>query len=148
MVPEDSKPEQALNQAPLDIEAKRPGPWWSKPAAGIVALVVVIGVAGFLVLRPHHYHVTGVLAAPACAGGYDIENSSVQITNERGEIIGTTQTGSDTLNTATGCEVAFDLTVPKAKFYDVTIGTHKGPSYSFAQMQQMGWKLTLSLSGG
>lgn len=43
------------------------------------------------------------------------------------------------------CLVTFTATVPRANFYQMTIGTHAAPTYSFDQMVQMGWAVSLSL---
>jgi hypothetical protein len=45
-----------------------------------------------------------------------------------------------------GCTVNFRVTdVPKASFYQITIGTHGGPSYIYSDMMAAGWNLDLSL---
>jgi len=44
------------------------------------------------------------------------------------------------------CITTFKATVPRALFYQMTIGTHGAPTYSFDEMQKLGWKVTLSLN--
>lgn len=43
------------------------------------------------------------------------------------------------------CEVQFSGYVGRAKMYQLTIGTHHGPAYTFDEMQQMRWNLDLHL---
>jgi hypothetical protein len=43
------------------------------------------------------------------------------------------------------CQVKFFVNVPKAAFYQMIIGTHKSPTYSFDEMLAMGFRLELSL---
>jgi len=42
------------------------------------------------------------------------------------------------------CIATFALSVPRAQFYQLTIGTHGAPTYSFDDLQQRGWKVELS----
>jgi hypothetical protein len=92
------------------------------------------------------YSLTGSITAPSCGGGHAIENAAVTIRNEKDEVVGATTT---TTNVATSgpCKTNFSTTVAKANFYQVKIGTHSGPTYSFDEMQQNGFILTLSLGG-
>jgi hypothetical protein len=121
-------------------------------------LVAGIAVAGAIILTSRGggestsdepppkrvYKIAGTLSAPECGGGYDIENSSVQIRDQNDKLIGSASTGLDEDYTI-GCSVSFEIEVPKAAFYQTTIGTHGGPSYSFAEMGANNWKLELSL---
>lgn len=97
--------------------------------------------------EPTSFTLTGTINAPQCAAGYQIENAAVTVKNETGAIIGATTTGvhEDFSSTKFGCTTDFSLSVPKAAFYQVQIGTHGGPAYSFADMQANGWKLALTL---
>jgi hypothetical protein len=36
--------------------------------------------------------------------------------------------------------------LPKAKFYEVDIGQHKGPSYSFAELERNEWTISLEVT--
>lgn len=78
--------------------------------------------------------------------------TNVTVTNETGAIIGATVTmgqHDERINSGgimlTTCNVSFSTMVPRAQFYHVKIGTHDGPSYTFDQMQQMGWMIALYL---
>lgn len=89
----------------------------------------------------------GVLTAPECGGGYDLENSQVILRNEAEEIIGTGQTqvnllkGLDTL-----CAVSFEVDeVPDADFYTVEVGTHSGPAWSKAELEALDFSPSLNL---
>jgi hypothetical protein len=89
----------------------------------------------------------GSLEAPECGGGYAIENASVELRDEKDELIGATSTSADTVpNDIDRCLVTFTIEqVPRAKFYSITVGTHAGPSYSYAEMESFGWDVALSL---
>jgi len=43
------------------------------------------------------------------------------------------------------CQVKFFVNVPKAAFYQMTIGTHKSPTYSFDEMLAQGFRQELTL---
>jgi len=43
------------------------------------------------------------------------------------------------------CRVQFQSPVPVAKFYQITIGTHSAPSYSFDEMHSRSFAVDLDL---
>lgn len=90
------------------------------------------------------YPMKGTLAAPECGGGYDIEFVSVEVRDQNDKLIGSGTTGVDE-TVGSGCEVSWEVEVPKATFYQVTVGTHGGPSYSFDEMEAIDWNLDLTL---
>lgn len=106
-------------------------------AVGLTALVLIgCGASA--------HKVTGTVSAPDCAKGYNLEHADVKIRNEKNDIIAATTTSSNTTNSYR-CEVTFKASVPDAKFYQVTIGTHGAPSYSHSDMERKKWTLGLSL---
>lgn len=114
-----------------------------------VVAVLVIGVAAVISLKlmsPKHT-ITGSITAPECGGGYDIGGASVEVRDESGKLVGAATTSlGETTSTGYLCTASFTVPdVPKAKFYDVTIGTHGGPSYTYEEMQRNEWTLELSL---
>ena len=98
--------------------------------------------------RPSHlYKLRGTLEASECGGGYEIEYASVEVRDQNDRIIGSGTTGGDTGSGLGGsCVVEFEVNVPKANFYQVKIGSHGGPSYSFEELQAQDFQLDLSLS--
>jgi hypothetical protein len=89
---------------------------------------------------------TGTLEAPECGGGYAITNASVEVRDETDTLIGASNTGFDTTSSSGICKVEFTVTgLPRAEFYQITIGTHGGPSYSLEEMEAANWHLELSL---
>jgi hypothetical protein len=128
--------------------------WTPVLVVGLVLGVVVIGLLGWLVLSSRGgtsgplaetHDVKGSLTATECGGGYDIANASVEIRDEKDKLIGSGTTSSN-VNSGAGCRVTFTVQdVPKANFYQVTIGTHGGPSYSYSEMKSNNWTLDLSL---
>lgn len=108
-----------------------------------VVMTCVLGACGSDT-RP----ISGYLAAPECAGGYDIENSEVELRNEKNEIIGTGDTSANLIPmfVELGCVVEFRINeVPNAKFYSLAIGTHEGPNYSLDELEAENWQVDLSL---
>ena len=94
--------------------------------------------------RPaQRYTIEGELSAPECGGGYDIEFASVDVRDQNDRLIGSGSTSSD--QGGSSCVVRFDVDVPKANFYQIKIGTHGGPSYSFEDLQTNDFELQLSL---
>ena len=90
------------------------------------------------------FHITGTLTAPECGGGYEITFANVEVRDQNDKLIGSTTTGG---NEGSGrCSVSFETVVPKATFYQFTIGSHGGPAYTFEEMQDQDWNLDLSLS--
>jgi hypothetical protein len=72
------------------------------------------------------------------------ENAFVEIRNQSNDLIGSGSTGSDSVGDQ--CRVAFTIEdLPKADFYQVKIGTHGGPSYTYDELQSHDWELNLSL---
>jgi hypothetical protein len=91
--------------------------------------------------------IMGVITAPSCFGGYAIGNASITIRDESDKIIAVGTTDQAELK-GSGCVATFTVTkVPKAKFYQIKIGTHNGPTYSFEDLQAEGWTLKLFLGG-
>lgn len=136
--------------------SKRPGRRPSSPAiaVGSLAALAIVGAAIFLLTRDGNpsdeprpkelFALTGSLSAPECGGGYEIEFASVEVRDQSDRLIGSGTTGND-VSPGGACEVEYNLDVPKATFYQVEIGTHGGPSYSFAEMETVDWNLELSL---
>jgi hypothetical protein len=120
---------------------------WAK--VGLGALVVVLLVGGFLLFKPKPTHeIAGRLAAPECGSGYAIDESQVELRNEKNEIIGSAQTSPNkiALFPDLGCIVTFKVPeVPETKFYSIKIGSHEGPNYSLAQLREQDWEMTLGL---
>ncbi len=78
--------------------------------------------------------------------------------NERNEVIGSGVAGltgdpakqqhdrlAARLDLTSPCHVEFSVSVPRAQFYQVMIGTHGGPAYSYEQLQAMNFTLRLTL---
>lgn len=93
------------------------------------------------------YTIHGTITAPKCAGGFNIENAAVEVRDQDNKLIGASQTGINENLPGRKCKTAFQVDVKKADFYQVNIGSHSGPSYPFAEMDAINWKLTLSLGG-
>jgi len=91
------------------------------------------------------YRLVGVLSAPECGGGYNIENAQATVRNEKNAVIGTATTSDDVSDTSSVCTVWFRIGLPKAKFYQLTVGSHGAPVYTFAQLKTMSWKVILVL---
>jgi hypothetical protein len=87
----------------------------------------------------------GTLTAPQCGGGYALVNASVEIRDESNKLIGSGSTGSDE-EPGPGCGVSFVIeNLPKASFYQIQVGTHGAPSYTYDQLQKSDWEISLSL---
>lgn len=115
--------------------------------------------------EPERFVLDGHLTAPACGGGYAIEGSGVVVRNEQNEVIGSAKTELR-VNTADAtaeakarsegtfrqdsrrweCEVSYSVTLPRAKFYIVKIGSHDGPAYSFDELASRNWRIDSTLS--
>jgi hypothetical protein len=120
-------------------------------AALVIAAGVVIG-GGLLLVAPSIFSdeqentLRGQLRAPECGGGYAIENASVEVRDENGTLIGSGFTSSDQITAGSACRVDFQVDdIPKADFYQVKIGTHGGPSYTYEQLSSQDWFLSLTL---
>jgi hypothetical protein len=91
-------------------------------------------------------NLSGTLSADECGGGYDIANANVEVRDEADKIIGAGNTSGDT-GSGVGCMVEFAIAdLPDADFYQITIGTHDGPTYTMAELDALNWNLELSLS--
>jgi len=74
---------------------------------------------------------------------YNTDHAPVQVMDESGTLIGTTTTSGDV---GPLCTVTFSVSgLPTAKFYEVTIGTHQGPSYSYEELEASDWVIALEL---
>jgi hypothetical protein len=74
---------------------------------------------------------------------YDTDHAPVRVTDETGTLIGTTTTSGDV---GPLCTVTFTVKgLPTAKFYEVTIGTHQGPSYSYEELEASDWNIALEI---
>jgi hypothetical protein len=94
---------------------------------------------------PEGNTLTGSLEAPECGGGYDITFATVEVRDESNKLIGSSTTGVDTL-AGTGCVVEFTIQgLPEADFYQIEIGTHGGPSYTFEELETANWDIELTL---
>lgn len=128
--------------------------WTPILVIGLFLGVGIIGLLGWLVLSSRGgtsgplaetHDIKGSLTASECGGGFDIEGAAVEIRDEKDKLIGAGSTSFDQ-GSGVGCRVTFTIPdVPKASFYQVNIGTHGGPSYSYSEMKANGWTLTLSL---
>jgi hypothetical protein len=135
-------------------QAAKPRNWTPILGIGLVLGVAIIGLLGWLVLSSRGgsagplaetHDIKGSLVADECGGGYNIEGAAVDIRDEKDKLIGSATTSFDS-GSGTGCTVNFRIPdVPKASFYQITIGTHGGPSYSYSEMKAAGWSVDLSL---
>jgi hypothetical protein len=90
-------------------------------------------------------NMTGTLSADECGGGYDIANANVEVRDEADKIIGAGNTSGD-MGYGVGCKVEFTiLDLPDADFYQITIGSHGGPTYTMDELDALNWNLELSL---
>lgn len=96
----------------------------------------------------------GSITAPECGGGYAITNANVTLRDGGNNVIGTTTTSDDVPTEGPGnvasdddaCHAEFTIAdVPEADFYQITVGTHDGPSYSLAEIEAQSWTMELSL---
>ncbi|MBV9279215.1 MAG: hypothetical protein JOZ41_03960 [Chloroflexi bacterium] len=117
--------------------------------------VLGMGMAGHAARAATHtqkgviYRLHGSLWAPVCDQGYDIENDDVVVRDQNNHVIGSGTTGANVANPndiTAGCKVRFSVRVPRATFYQLKIGSHDGPTYSFRQLQAKKWTINLSLS--
>jgi hypothetical protein len=87
-------------------------------------------------------------------GGYSDISSGMSITviDDKGTIVATGQTGSgnhpeNNSYSSVTCIFKFDVRqIPKRNFYTFDLGRRRKLSYSFAELEEMNWKLSLSLS--
>ena len=88
----------------------------------------------------------GILTAPACGGGYAIENANVELRDQSNKLIGSTVTGSRWVSLSDECKVDFRIEdVPRSDFYQLTVGTHGPPSYTYEDLTAQDWSISLSL---
>lgn len=113
-------------------------------AFGLTLVVVVGWLAIHMLTVPDTHPIGGVVTAPECGGGYRIAGADVTVRDEKDQVIGATTTKQVNDGRAT-CSAIFSLVVPRAKFYQFKVGTHGGPSFSFDEMEQRHWGVTLSL---
>lgn len=93
---------------------------------------------------PSKVAIKGEITAPTCYRGYNLVGASVQIRDEKNELIGTGST-SAAMNSAR-CVASFEVDVPtSAKFYQVTVGSHTGPPYSQEKLQSQDWHMAMSM---
>lgn len=160
-IPEPPVPTSPM--PPAAMESPKSGKRWWIPVAIVVAVaaaasgIYVIGsstgsAGGPSIPKANSsatsvHTITGVLAANECGGFTQIANATVEVTNESGTIIGSATTGGDMgIHAGYACSVDFSVTgVPYATFYQVKVGIHQGPSYSYSEMQSNGWTIDLSL---
>jgi hypothetical protein len=150
------------------------GPMAHKTAAIMVRKTVLAMVAGVTATAGATFTLHGTLQADDCASGSNIENASVEVKNENNKLIGNTTTslnqfgplkpGDDTaanraylkaqdparrnslLAIMAYCKVSWAAEVQRAQRYQIKIGTHEGPVYTFDQLQKLNWHLDLNLN--
>ena len=94
---------------------------------------------------PEGNTLTGSFEAPECGGGYDIKFAPVEVRDEGEKLIGSSTTRFDTFAGA-GCVVTFTIQrLPEADFYQIEIGTHGGPSYTFQELEAANWDIEVTL---
>ncbi len=147
----------------LPVQPSPRPPIARKSLISAVAVIVALGVGGFLVFGSGEHHtIPGSLSLSAsatdslspgesCSGdnGYsDIEGGTeVVLTNQSGTTLATASLETGTFD---GEACVFDFTlhnVPKAKFYRIAAGNsiRGGPEYSYAEMQANHWSFDLTL---
>jgi hypothetical protein len=94
---------------------------------------------------PEGNTLTGSFKAPECGGGYDIKFAPVEVRDEGDKLIGSSTTRFDTFVGAR-CVVTFTIQrLPEADFYQIEIGTHGGPSYTFQELEAANWDIEVTL---
>ncbi|HLZ70490.1 MAG TPA: hypothetical protein VKV26_11375 [Dehalococcoidia bacterium] len=90
----------------------------------------------------------GTVSAPECNGGYQILNATVTVRDEHDTIIGTGTTDATDQNSyADQCIVTFMVHLSRrAKFYQLSVGTHGGPTYQHDELKAQGFGVHLSLN--
>lgn len=126
----------------------------SAPPTSVVAQTFIVQGAFTLTGNPGGPYQAishGGASATTCtgAGPYSDIGSGVEVTvtDESGAIIGNArfETGSKTDNIT--CVFAFSVEVPQAEFYTFTVGERGELSYSFDEMEQMGWTISFGIDG-
>lgn len=94
---------------------------------------------------------TGVIRAPECRGLVRVE---AELRNGSGDLVAKTETSEDLAVKLEGnvgaddpaCRVEFTFDdVPKADFYELTIGQYPGPTWSIEELERMDWQVELTL---
>jgi len=94
---------------------------------------------------PHGAHrLVGSISAPECGGGYAIDAATVIVRDDHGAIIGTATTRDAAMN-GDRCLANFGMDLPKARFYQIRIGSHDGPVWSYDDLQGHDWAVFLRL---
>jgi hypothetical protein len=91
----------------------------------------------------------GTLQAPVCGSGYNIEYANVIVRDENNTVIGnaTTSANVNSADTSKPCVVQFVVpNLRKAERYQIRIGTHDGPTYTFDELQSRNWTIQLYLN--
>jgi len=91
----------------------------------------------------------GTLQAPVCGSGYNIEYATVIVRDENSTVIGnaTTSANLNSADTSKPCVVQFVVpNLRKAERYQIRIGTHDGPTYTFDELQANNWTIQLYLN--
>lgn len=114
----------------------------------LIALALCIAAIAVIVLASvqgeDEFDVRGTLDAPDCYS-YDLEFVEVRVLDEAGTVLATSTTGANEDSLA--CTVSWDVTVPKADFYEFQVGTHGGPVYSFDELETNDFDVYQTLSG-
>lgn len=116
--------------------------------AGVMVLTVVNAVllmVGAGLTAPRYsgplYRVQGTLRTSQCSE--QLTNSPVVITDHDSRVIAETET-SGGYETGGDCAVDFVAKVPKAPAYTLQIGDMEGPTYSFEELEELGFEMSLS----
>jgi hypothetical protein len=116
-------------------------------ALGLAAVSSTWGPQHANAAKPYTIH--GSLTASECDGGYDIERANVLVRDGHNRVRGVGTTSLDVNDSANNfdkpCKVTFKIGVPKLPFYQISIGSHGGPTYTFNEMVRHNWHITLSL---
>lgn len=139
-----------------------PGRGAPEPAIGrshvvsriIIVAALILAVAGGVYLyktfsksglAEKTYTIHGELDAPyKNFKSYDIAHASVEVRDQSNELVGSTTSSGYAVGGLMPW-VKFTVDVPKRNFYTITVGTHSGPSYSFQDLESLGWKVDLTL---
>jgi len=98
------------------------------------------------------YAIHGKLTAYDAYAMDSIQGASVVVRNANNRVIGAGTTSTLVVSSADPTTsdyqfpyVTFKVSVPKVKMYQIKIGTHDGPVYTFKQLVKSHWKINLSL---
>lgn len=84
----------------------------------------------------------------AMTGGFEDVNSGtpVQVTNEKGDVVGVSTLGDGKVVNSITCSFPFTVTgVPQAKIYNVEVSQRGKVGYSLQQMKNQSWTISLKL---